>query len=538
MSTLSVATISGVTTLTGGGFDQIGASANSANAAAIASMTTANLALAIANVANTTANATTLAMSTFVGTQNGQIIMTTNTATPFGGYLLCDGSVYNRSSYPNLANVANIAVLYGTQSASILSINKQGYNPFNTLSETNRGVFAATNNGILLHQAYNQTGYISGQRYVSYDNGVNWVYYNDRSQANGSPIVVLTSTYWTGAHTPFNTIAFNGTNYVMANAFVSSTGAATAAGIRYGSNVTTMNAIVTTGVSFVTTGIVYNGRDKFIAVGTPVASGSANLAAYSTDGITWTAGGGISNTGNPTTSGFYYWVGAKRLAYGNNAAVVGTANLVSQANSFYYPLIRYSQDNALTFSTATQPSGFGVNSPLPSAASNNTIMYLGYVNNQFLAIDGAGAIANSPNGVTWSLVAAANTLNNLMIPNDTVQGLAVNSLGYPIDYVQGFYVYGPAYSTDLVTWKRFPTQMMRIGYITPAGPGVTNPTTNTYFFKGGVMYETGDGGCGSAVPNFAHGNGTWNPYPFTGSQFSVPYLTDEVSGMVKYYIKT
>jgi hypothetical protein len=51
MSTLSVATISGVTTLTGGGFDQIGASANSANAAAIASLTTANLALLTANIA-------------------------------------------------------------------------------------------------------------------------------------------------------------------------------------------------------------------------------------------------------------------------------------------------------------------------------------------------------------------------------------------------------------------------------------------------------------------------------------------------------
>jgi hypothetical protein len=265
---------------------------------------------------------------------------------------------------------------------------------------------------------------------------------------------------------------------------------------------------------------------------TAIAGTSGNSASYSSDGITWTVGGGISNSS-------YYGAesAGKRLAYGNNALVVGTANLVSSSNQNYYPIIRYSQDNALTFSTATQPSGFGVNSTLTSATLAS-IKYLGYVNNQFLAVDGAGAIANSPNGVTWSLVAAANTLNNLIIPNDTIQGLYVNYLSYPIDYVQGFYVYGPAYSTDLVTWKRFPTQSQKTSSITPTGPGVTNPVSNTYFFKGGAMSETGDGGCGYGVSTMGHAAGYWNPYPFTGTQFSVPYLSDETSGMVKYYIKT
>jgi hypothetical protein len=307
-------------------------------------------------------------------------------------------------------------------------------------------------------------------------------------------------------------------------------------GIKYGSNVLTMNAFVQTSVVCLVSGIVWNGRDKFIAVGLPInaAGTTGNSASYSSDGITWTVGGGISNTSYAFGSGD----NAKRLAYGNNTVVVGTANTVSSSNSYTYPIIRYSQDNALTFSTATQPSGFGVNSTLAAVASNNNIKYLGYLNNQFLAVDGAGAIANSPNGVTWSLVAASGTLNNLMIPNDTIQGLSVNNLGYPIDYVQGFYVYGPAYSTDLVTWKRFPTQSQKITSLTPTGPGVTNPVSNTYFFKGGVMYDTGDGGCGYVTPLFLHGNGYWNPYPFTGAQFSVPYLSDETSGMVKYYIKT
>lgn len=529
MSTLSVAAITGVTTLTGGGFDQIGASANSANVQSIAALTTANLALLTANIANTTANATTLAMSTFVGTQNGQIIMTTNTAVPYGGYLLCDGSVYNRSAYPNLANVANVPVFSATYSSQMTPFS--GYGTPNYASESQKQPLAVTNNGIVLVQYGTTPGYNSfGNRYVTFDNGANWVYYSNSSRANGIP---AWSYYnWSNPGAPYQTIAFNGTNYVMANGSLT-TGSL---GIRYGSNVLTMNAFVQTGITCLVSGIVWNGRDKFIAVGMPtsVAGTSGNSASYSSDGITWTVGGGISNTS-------YLFGGgdnAKRLAYGNNALVVGTANAVSSTNVYSYPIIRYSQDNALTFSTATQPSGFGVNSPMSSVASNNNIKYLGYVNNQFLAVDGAGAIANSPNGVTWSLVAAANTLNNLLIPNDTVQGLVVNALMYPIDYTQGFYVYGPAYSIDLVTWKRFPTQSQKISSITPTGPGITNPTTNTYFFKGSVMYETGDGGCGAVAQPMGHAAGYWNPYPFTGAQFSVPYLSDETSGMVKYYIKT
>ena len=528
MSTLSVVAITGVTTLSGGGFDLVG---NTSNAA----LTAANLALLTANVANTTANSVLTTMSTFTGTQNGQIIMTTNTAVPYGGYLLCDGSVYNRSSYPNLANVSNIAVLSGTFLAnmgysSAITAGGPGDPSGGSVSSKQAGV-SVSNNGII----FNQLGVYTASG--STDNGLTWrLLHNPTTPITYTNVAVgffhthgaggVGSAGSAGGGVTYHpTIAFNGTNYVAGNMWSTTA----AAGVRYGSNAFALTSFTTTNVNFPLDGVVWNGRDKFIAVGQT----GYNVAAYSSDGITWTVGGGIANS--TTTSG----VGYKRLAYGNNAVVVGTSNTVSQANIFSFPIIRYSLDNATTFSTATQPSGFGVNSGFNS--SNTCIRYVGYINNQFIAVDHAGAIANSPNGVTWSLVAGANTLNNFLeamnplTDYQSAASISTISSSHNMDYLQGYYVYGSLYSTDLVNWKRFPQQSAKKSAITPTGIGAVLPTSNVYYFAGATP-NFGDGGCGS-TPEYMFG-GYWNPYPFTGSQFSVPYLTDEVSGMVKYYIKT
>jgi hypothetical protein len=527
MSTLSVATISGVTTLTGGGFDQIGASANSANAAAIASLTTANLALLTANIANTTANATTLAMSTFVGTQNGQIIMTTNTATPFGGYLLCDGSVYSRSTYPNLANVSNVAVLSATYLANLGYTSSQSPGPVGTGGAPNfyMGI-SVSNNGIIFNQLGN--GPIISTS-GSTDNGLTWRLLATTVTSNVSVGIFNQHTVAIssgGGWTYHPTIAYNGTNYVTGNAYIGYIGS----GVRYGSNVFALNTYTATNINFAVNGIVWTGA-RFIAAGTGVAG---NTASYSADGITWTVGGGIANSSSALSHGY------KRLAYGVNTLVIGTSNTVSQTNVFSFPIIRYSQDNGVSFSTATQPSGFGVNSGFNS--SNTIIRYVGYINNQFIAVDHAGAIANSPNGIVWNLAAAANTLNSFYDPlNLETDALTMNPLtdnrttNWNMDYAQGYYIYGSLYSTNLTTWNRFPQQSAKRNITTPIGWGAVLPTSNVYYFPGSVAY-TGDGGsCSTYV--YTPG-GYWNPYPFTGTQFSVPYLTDEVSGMVKYYIKT
>jgi len=560
MSTLSVATISGVTTLTGGGFDQIGASANSANAAAIASMTTANLALLTANISNTTANATTLAMSTFVGTQNGQIIMTTNTAVPYGGYLLCDGSVYNRSAYPNLANVANIAQFSGVYMANV-GLQAVGY--YGTINSQLPGQnpallgLSASNNGILFQQAM-QVASSSNPTYTlafgSSDNGITWRSLSNTVSNYGNVsvgifrqhnlpqfITGIAGAAAGGGITYHPTIAYNGTNYVTGNIYQ----AQVASGVRYGSNVFALNTYTVTNINFVVEGIVWTGA-RFIACGSTGAG--SNTVSYSSDGVTWTVGGGVANASSAINNGY------KRMSYANNTLVIGTSNTVSQANMFSFPIIRYSQDNGISFSTATQPSGFGVNSGFNS--SNCCIRYVGYLNNQFIAVDHAGAIANSPNGVTWSLVAAANTLGSSYSPmsettdavgNQYVSGSSTSlyqagmmdarSVSWNMDYTQGYYVFGSTYSTDLINWKRFPAQSAKKNAMTPMGHGVTLPTSNVYYFPGSTNFGFDGGACPvSYTPAFP--GGYWNPYPTTGAQFAVPYLTDEVSGVVKYYIKT
>jgi hypothetical protein len=66
------------------------------------------------------------------------------------------------------------------------------------------------------------------------------------------------------------------------------------------------------------------------------------------------------------------------------------------------------------------------------------------------------------------------------------------------------------------------------------GPGIIQPTSNNYFFSGTGL--RGDGG--ACNQPYYSDPGYWNPTPNPGTQFSVPYITDEQTGMVRYYIKT
>lgn len=522
MSTLSVSSITGVTTLSGSAFDAIGTTANTANVTAIAAFTQAN------NVGGAVTTANNIAIAAFTQANTivpGTILATPNTTTP-SGYLLCDGSAYLQSSYPALAAVSNVATLAGTYLANLRSLTS-------SLSGTvygSPGTLAATSDGLLFYDAGASA---LPNAYVSLDSGATWT----TMRANSRPLTTSTNRC---------TIAYNGTNYVTGNTTAFSDHSMSR-GARYGSNVFTLSGQTTTNINKVLTSIVWTGT-YFVAVGghqQSTAGQDANVASYSTDGITWTQGGAVSNlssAAHPFQSGYEKW-----LAYGNNTLVVVAANTVSATNNYTSTIMRYSTDNAVSWTTATQPSGFGVNSPSYTQSQQNTlpIIVVTYANNQFVAVDFAGAVANSPNGIVWRVVAPAATLTRPSPTAGLTNGLYRSYTdnnphlwSQGVSYTSkanGYYILSNQYSRDLVTWKRFPMFAgTQPGSSIPAGSGVVQPTSNNYFYTG-IMLQ-GDGGCGNQ--NQYTDCGYLNLTPNPNTQFSVPYLTDEQTGMVKYYIKT
>jgi hypothetical protein len=456
----------------------------------------------------------------------GTIRATTNTTTP-SGYLPCDGSVYLQSSYPALAAVCNVATFGGTYLANLRSL---------TYTSTLTGQLSpislsATSDGLVFFDLINQGGGL-GNAYVTFDSGSTW----STLRANVRVSTPLTAK---------STIAYNGTNYVAAN-----TGATNDhtinRGVRYGSNVLTgMATHTTTNFTKIMSSVVWTGTN-FIAVGYHPAStaSDANVASISTDGVTWTLGGQIANLSSAISS----TLGEKYLAYGNNTLVVVAANAVSSTNNFTSTIMRYSTDNATSWTTITQPSGFGVNSSLYTSGNSLPIIAVTFANNQFVAVDFAGAVANSPNGIVWRTIAPARTLN---APSSTV-GLTVGTgtarqlsdvnphqWSQGVSYTSkagGYYIINNSYSTDLVTWKRFPQLVgTEVGFSIPAGAGVIQPSSNNYFFSGSYLYSESDG---STTTYYYSDPGVLNMAPNLGTQFNVPYLTDEQGAVVRYYIKT
>jgi len=128
MSTLSVTAITGVTSLSGGGFELIGQVANNASNTANDSATTAGQALTAATGAFGAANTSNIRAVAAFGQANSAF-NAANTATPAGtiinyanttapsGYLRCDGNVYTRSSYWALANVIGTPPMLSSMTA-------------------------------------------------------------------------------------------------------------------------------------------------------------------------------------------------------------------------------------------------------------------------------------------------------------------------------------------------------------------------------------------------------------------------------------
>ena len=461
--------------------------------------------------------------------QTGQVMASSNATTP-SGYLPCDGSVYLQSSYPALAAVCNVAMFNGIYLANTRGI---GFNN----GGAGQPAFAATSDGLLFYDAG-----IAGSgsnAYVSFDSGATW----GTLRANVRTVSVQ------AMYKP--TIAYNGTNYVSANTSARTTHDHSV-GARSGSNVFTMGGQTTTNVNKIISSIVWTGT-YFIAVGNHLnaTAGDANSASISTDGTTWSLGGAVSNLSAALHSGNASQYD-KVIAYGNNTLVVATSNAVSSTNNFTSVIMRYSTDNATSWTTITQPANFGVNNPYFGGGNTATLIAVTYANNQFVAIDSWGSVANSPNGIVWRTVSSSTT-SGLGLPapalgyssgapraETTIPGAfaGLHTIGPGVSYTpraNGYYIFNNHYSTDLVTWKRFPQlSQTEPGSAMPVGPGIIQPTTGNYFFPGTLF--KGDGG--SCYQGYYSDPGYWNPTPNPGTQFSVPYITDEQTGMVRYYIKT
>jgi hypothetical protein len=459
--------------------------------------------------------------------QTGQVIGSSNTTTP-SGYLPCDGSVYLQSSYSALAAVCNVAMFNGIYLANVRGIG------LNFSAGLGQPTFAATSDGLLFYDA----GVGLANAYVSFDSGTTW----STLRANVRPV--------SAQYMQKPTIAYNGTNYVSANTSARTTHDHSL-GARYGSNVlTTMTGQTTTNVNKIISSIVWTGT-YFIAVGNHLSGGAgdANSASISTDGVTWSLGGAISNLSSALHSSSNQY--DKVIAFGNNTLVVATSNATSSTNNFTSVIMRYSTDNATSWTTITQPANFGVNNPYFGGGNTATLIAVTYANNQFVAIDSWGSVANSPNGIVWRTVSAGSSALGLPAPAlgysmgayrseaagaNAVTGL--HSLGHGVSYTpraNGYYIFNNHYSTDLVTWKRFPQlAQTEPGSAMPTGAGIIQSTTGNYFFSG-TLLKGDQGGCNQS---YYTDPGYWNPTPNPGTQFSVPYITDEQTGMVRYYIKT
>jgi hypothetical protein len=378
----------------------------------------------------------------------GTIVTYGSASTP-SGYLACDGSTYTKSSYTALSTVlGNVMSNTWTRTCSMV------YDGYQSVVCVNSKIFVIHNG--------------SSSSYVSSDSGVTW-------------------TTITAGKVNHN-VAWNGTRYVTSASY--DTGCGYTAGINYSTDTATWTG-VTTNVNFSTTSPVWTGS-RFV-----VTNFTGTASAYSTDGVTWSAGGTV--TGNNGVD----------LSYGNGVVVsVGNTSGVNTAGK-----ISSSSDGGSTWTARTLPSGF---------ATAKSIVSVNYINNLFVAVDVTGNIATSSDGATWSLTYTYNA-------NTSPLGIwysltAPNRVAY--NATDSHYYYGGCYSSDLVNWYAVPYSSVYGAYAYPTGQG-------TYYL--GKMYSCASDG--TRVYNFL--GAVYNPYPYTTStQFIVPNLSSQTSGGTYYYIKT
>jgi hypothetical protein len=375
------------------------------------------------------------------GIPTGTIITYGSSTTP-SGYLRCDGTTYNKSSYTALAAVVG----------SIPTSSPQYRATFTGYPTYVNSTFIIPNNTNLVSR--------------STDGGVTW-----------STATVTTANF------SINGIAYVGSNYIGLGQ-----GVGCVFGIWYTSSLSnTTWAQSSLGGLNTYSSIASSGTRAVTSVIGTIAS-----TKYTTDGVTWSNGGTLPNSGYIS-----YSLPSKSAAYGASLFVMG-----GYASATANPGI-YTSPDGLTWTRRTWAGN----------TSTGSISYVDYVNSQFIAVDSTGNLCTSPDGTTWTFKSLIPTSSGTW---QYVVYLASTGLYY---YSNGL-ANASYVSIDLVNWVLVPIAAGSINYVSP------------YMVTDGTSIVSGGGGT------------TWKPFPYnTSTQFIVPNAGVLLQGQapiagVQYYIKT
>lgn len=371
------------------------------------------------------------------GIPTGTIYLYGSSTTP-SGYLRCDGTTYNKSSYTALA-----AVL--------------GSVPTSTYQ------YKTTYTG---YPSYLNSTFISPSGTVvarSTDGGVTW-----------SAATVSTTNFNISA------ISYVGSNYVGLGQ-----GSGCVFGIWYTSSLSNTTWTQSSLGSL-------NSYSWIASSGTRAVTsvvGTLTTTKYTTDGVTWSNGGTLPNSGYcsygaPFKTAAY---GAGLFVIGGYASALGTAGV-------------YTSPDGLVWTRRTWPG------------SGTQIYFLDYVNSQFIATDSSGYICTSPDGITWTFKS--------MQPGFGTTSWIVYLAPTGLYYGGNTAASSSFVSSDLITWYPLPIAAGGANYVS--------------------QYMVTDGTSIVAGANAT----TWKPFPYnTSTQFIVPNAGGLLQGQapiagVQYYIKT
>jgi hypothetical protein len=296
-------------------------------------------------------------------------------------------------------------------------------------------------------------------------------------------------------------------NWIWTGTYYVNGGANGGNGIAYRTTLAGAGTSVTTNINYSVYGLAWNGSNLAVAGG----PGSTTLS-YSANGISWTAGASLGAGGT-----------CYDIAYGNSVFVIAGRNTANGVSI-------WTTTNGTAVTLQTLPAGF---------TSGAAYVYtLNYANGLFIAVNNLGAVASSPDGVTWTLKAAAYTLipifNSITGPylfltsSTTTSQLPISR----IVYCNGLYFSGQAYSSDLITWKLIPPFQFGTSITSLISASGFCGTDGTTVFISGYTGQIGCTTLNSQPCSFV-------PYNYTtATQFVVPNINSLSSPNQYYYIKT
>ena len=302
-----------------------------------------------------------------------------------------DGTNWNAPAV--MGGTANLAVMTSVfYSNSLSNYFAVGYGTSQFSTAANNAVFATSTNGSTWSApvAVNTPGIVAGTTLsAAYSNngGASW-----NSQTTGLAIQnwsALASGY-------FPTLA---NSYVVVAISATGNSSVAVSNVQVVNGVSTLNSWqylpsalpVQTNWTSVAYGIntaVVPAVPTFVAISGNISTTGSNATAYSTDGVSWTAGGNLPVAG--------YW---KKVAYGANGVWVAVMAQTTAGSPTTTSSAAYSTNGGVTWTATNMPAGF---------ADQWTSVVYSPQSQQFVAIGAAGNVAIS---LTTGGLAAAHSAN-------------------------------------------------------------------------------------------------------------------------------